>query len=585
MEVTGTRSRSTLCSGWHAGLLVLVAACRSGAPGSAGPSGTGGSGGAPGASDARSGRPDTAPAATGVDASVPAPVDAEGSPPGGTADGSAAPVQTLPLKSVVPLPGSASEQPGVFRLSPGTAIRVAPATPEMLALGRHLADRLTATGYALPVSGAAGSSGTGNVLLTTQGADASLGEEGYQLAIAAEGVTLAAAQPAGIFRGLQTIRQLLGDGIEQPTVQPGPWGLATGTIRDQPRFAWRGAMLDVARHFFGVEIVRRFIDLLAYYKMNRLHLHLSDDQGWRIAIEGWPNLAAHGGSTQVGGGPGGHFTRAQYAEIVAYAQERYITVVPEIDMPGHTNAALASYPELNCNGMSPPLYTGVDVGFSSLCIGRPATDRFVAEVLAELAAMTPGPWLHVGGDEALSTVPAEYVAFISSAQKVVRALGKQMIGWEEVAAIDDLDRASLVQHWSAVALASRAKQQGARIIMSPASRAYLDMKYDAATVLGGTWAGFIDEQRAYEWDPATQVPGITEADIVGIEAPLWSETIRTGPEVELLAMPRLAGYAEIGWSPAQGRSWAEYRSRIGAHGPRLRAMGVNFHQSSRIPWR
>jgi hexosaminidase len=509
---------------------------------------------------------------TATDSSRPAP------------DGPEGPVQTVQFKSVIPLPASATQTGGAFRLSAGTGVVVAPATAEMMALGRYLAERLRpATGFALPVS--AGPAGSGNILLSTQGADPALGEEGYQLVITTDGVTLAAATPAGVFRGLQTIRQLLAEAIERPAVQPGPWGLATGTIRDLPRFSWRGAMLDVARHHFAVEVVERFIDLLAYYKMNRLHLHLTDDQGWRIAIDRWPNLTSHGGSTAVGGGPGGFYTKAQYAEIVAYAQDRYITVIPEIDMPGHTNAALASYGELTCTGVAPALYTDVMVGFSTLCIGRPATDRFVSEVLGELAALTPGPYLHVGGDEALSTVPAEYVAFISGVQKTVRSLGKQMIGWEEIAAIDDLDRTSLMQHWKVVALATRTKQQGAKIIMSPSSRAYLDMKYDAATPVGGTWAGFINEQQAYEWDPATQVPGIGEADIVGVEAPLWSETIRTREEMELLALPRLAGYAEIGWSPTQGRSWNEYRTRIGAHGPRLRGMGATYYQSSRIPWR
>jgi hexosaminidase len=493
---------------------------------------------------------------------------------------------TVPLKSIIPLPASATETGGAFRLSSMAGIFVSPGSPEMMALGLYLAERLRpATGYALPVAAASGGPGDGNILLSTEGADPALGSEGYELAVTTTGLTLTAARPAGVFHGLQTIRQLLPEAIELSTVQSGPWELTAGTIRDTPRFPWRGAMLDVARHFFGVDVLKRFIDLLAYYKLNTLHLHLADDQGWRIVIDAWPNLTTHGGSTQVGGGPGGHFTKAQYSEIVAYAQERYITVIPEIDMPGHTNAALSSYAELNCSGMAPPLRTDVAVGYSSLCIGRPATDKFVADVLAELAALTPGPYLHVGGDEALATVAAEYITFISGVQRVVRGLGKQMIGWEEVAAVSDLESTSLVQHWASVPLAIRTKQQGAKLIMSPSSRAYLDMKYDAATVVGGTWAGFIDEQKAYEWDPATIAPGIVEADIVGIEAPLWSETIRTREEVELLTLPRLAGYAEIGWSAAQGRTWAEYRLRIGNQGPRLRNMGANFYQSNRIPWR
>src|SRR5262249_42523704 len=155
--------------------------------------------------------------------------------------------------------------------------------------------------------------------------------------------------------------------------------------------------------FFSVADVKRYIDLIAYYKLNRLHLHLSDDQGWRIWIDSWPNLATHGGSTEVGGGAGGYYTQDDYREIVAYAQRQYIMVVPEIDLPGHTNAALASYPELNCDGVAPALYTGIEVGFSSVCIDKPLTYTFIDDVMRELAELTPGPYLHIGGDEARAT--------------------------------------------------------------------------------------------------------------------------------------------------------------------------------------
>jgi hexosaminidase len=511
------------------------------------------------------GNPDTAPGNGGV----------EGGPPAGPAA----------LDSIIPRPVMVSAAPGSFALTATTRIVVEPASAELMAIGRYLADRLRpATGFPLTVAAAGGPS-AGDIRLTTQAGDPTLGDEGYQLQIAPEGVTVTAFKPAGVFRGLQTIRQLLPADIERASAQAGPWTLTAGSVRDQPRFVWRGAMLDLARHFFGVEIVKRFIDLLVYYKMNRLHLHLSDDQGWRIAIEGWPRLTSVGGTSEVGGGPGGFLSKQQYAEIVTYAQERYVTVVPEIDVPGHTNAALASYPELNCNGMAPPLYTGVNVGFSTLCIGTPATDRFMADVIRELAAMTPGPYIHLGGDEAMSTKPDEYVTFISAMQKLVKAAGKEMIGWEEVAAIADLSPTSLVQHWANVPMAMRAKQQGAKLIMSPASRAYLDMKYDATTPVGGTWAGFIDERKAYEWDPATQIPGIAEADIVGVEAPLWSETISTREQVEYLLLPRVAGYAEIAWSPPTGRTWDEYRTRLGNQGPRLTAMGANAYRSALVPWK
>ncbi|WP_228984746.1 family 20 glycosylhydrolase, partial [Streptomyces sp. DH12] len=183
-------------------------------------------------------------------------------------------------------------------------------------------------------------------------------------------------------------------------------------------------MLDVSRHFFSVDEVKRYIDRIALYKINKLHLHLSDDQGWRIAVDSWPRLAAYGGSTEVGGGPGGHYTKDDYREIVRYAASRYLEVVPEIDMPGHTNAALASYAELNCDGVAPPLYTGTEVGFSSLCVGKEITYDFVEDVVREIAALTPGRYLHIGGDEAHSTPHEEYVAFMERVQPVVARYGK-----------------------------------------------------------------------------------------------------------------------------------------------------------------
>ncbi len=491
---------------------------------------------------------------------------------------------TTPMDNVIPLPVSVETTGGTFALTATSDIYVEPGTAELTAVGQYLADKLApATGYRMQVLGTTGPPpANGHIYLTVANRDPALGEEGYELTVTQDSVTLAAYRAAGLFRGLQTIRQLLPPSIESATVQPGPWEIAAGTIRDYPRFAWRGAMLDVARHFFGVDDVKRYIDLLAYYKLNRFHLHLSDDQGWRLMIDSWPNLALYGGSAEVGGGPGGYYTQAEYSDLVAYAQSRYITIVPEIDMPSHTNAALASYAELNCDGKAPPLYTGIEVGFSSLSIAIESTFVFVDDVIRELAALTPGPYLHIGGDEAHSTSAADYVRFIARVQEIVQARGKQMIGWEEIAQ-SELFSTSIVQHWHSD-LARTAVQQGAKVIMSPASRTYLDMKYDDSTPLGLDWAGCIDVKEAYTWDPATQVDGVSESDVLGVEAPLWSETLETIEDVEFMTFPRLLGCAEIGWSPETGRNWDEYRLRLAAQGPRWAAMGVNFYRSPQIPW-
>jgi N-acetyl-beta-hexosaminidase len=508
---------------------------------------------------------------------------------GGPSDGgssSCQPGSTAALENVIPRPVSMTESGGIFCLPATARIVVDPGATELVAIGDYLAEKLRpATGYALQVA-ASDSVVAGDIRLTLGGGDPALGDEGYELDITVDGVTLSAYRPAGLFRGLQTLRQLLPAAIERTTKQSGPWPLATGVVRDHPRFGWRGAMLDVARHFFSVADVERYIDLLAYYKINRFHLHLSDDQGWRIVLSSWPQLSTIGGSTQVGGANGSfYFSQADYAEIIAYAGRRYITVIPEIDMPGHTNAALASYAELNCDGVAPPLYTGTNVGFSSLCIGKAITDTFVHDIVGEIARMTPGPWFHVGGDEANVTSPSDYVKFVQATQSVVGGAGKAMIGWADIAQTT-LTPSSIAQHWSPnnPQRAQQAVQQNIKVIMSPAERCYLDMKYDSSTRLGTTWAGFVDEERAYTWDPATEVAGVTELDILGVESPLWTETIRTHADIDYMAFPRIVGHAEIGWSPASGRSWDEYKTRMGSHGPRLTAMNVSFYRSSRIPW-
>ncbi|HZY42161.1 MAG TPA: beta-N-acetylhexosaminidase, partial [Anaerolineae bacterium] len=474
------------------------------------------------------------------------------------------------MNNLIPKPVLIQPSSGAFAVTADTRIYVDPPTPEVIAIGEYLAEKLRpATGYALPVMAATDTPTTGNIYLSVIEGDLASGEERYDLTITPDRLTLSAVRPEGLFRGVQTIRQLLPPDIERASLQAGPWKIPAGTIKDRPRFAWRGAMLDVARHFFSVADVKRYIDLLAYYKLNRFHLHLTDDQGWRIEIKSWPKLATYGGSTAVDGAPGGYYTQAEYADIVAYAQARYITLVPEIDLPGHTDAALASYPELNCDGEPPELYTGIEVGFSSLCIDKVITYKLLDDVIGELAAITPGAYIHIGGDEAKATPPDEYRRFIERVQPIVEKHGKQVVGWAEIAR-STLLPTSIAQYWDGDVISDALKQH-APLIMSPASRAYLDMKYDASTKLGLQWAGLIDLPTGYNWDPVTFTGGVTESDVIGIEAPLWSETLLTLSDIEYLAFPRLPGYAEIGWPPQAVRAWEDYRVRLGTHGPRLTA--------------
>jgi hexosaminidase len=485
---------------------------------------------------------------------------------------------------LIPRPLAATPERGAFELGPKSRLVVARSALEAADVGRLLAAALRpATGHALPVVCAPRAAAAGDIVLALVPGDRSLGDEGYRVRVDAEIVSITARRAAGLFWGTQTLRQLLPPPIESGEPGEGPWLVPRGTIHDRPRFAWRGLMLDVARHFFGVDEIERLVDEMTVYKLNRLHLHLTDDQGWRLAIRSWPKLTRIGARSEVGGGPGGHLTQRQYARIVAYARRRFVDVVPEIDMPGHVNAALASYGRLTADGSAPARYTGIEVGFSSLAIRQELTYAFVDDVVREVATLTPGPYLHIGGDEALSTDPADYRFFVDRVQRIVRAHGKRMVGWEETARAR-LRRTSVVQHWHDAGLARRAVGQGSKVILSPATRTYLDMKYTPASALGLSWAGTTDVRQAYDWDPATVVEGVSERDLLGVEAALWSETIDDRAGLDHLAFPRLLGHAELGWSPVGGRSWRDYRLRLAGHGPRLAARGVGFHAAPGVPW-
>ncbi len=506
----------------------------------------------------------------------------------GTAVAAVTPTATaVTFTSVVPVPASATATAGVtFSITSTTTIYTQPGSTAAADIGAYLAGILRpSTGYPLPVVDAPSPTPADGIALLLD-APASVGAEGYQLDVTGASIAIRANQPAGLFAGVQTLHQLLPPEADSATVQPGPWPVAGGHIVDQPRFAHRGAMLDVARHFFTVATVERYIDEIAVYKLNYLHLHLSDDQGWRIVINSWPNLTTIGGSTAVGGDPGGYYTQDDYRQIVAYAASRYITVVPEIDMPGHTNAALASYAELNCNGIAPPLYTGTDVGFSSLCVSKEITYTFIDQVVGELAALTPGPYIHIGGDEAQSTTAADYATFINRAQQIVAAHGKTVLGWHDIVNATLLPT-SVAQYWGTTnrnSTVAAAAQRGTKLVMSPASRTYLDMKYNSRTVLGQKWAGFIDVKTAYGWDPGSFLAGVTEASVLGVEAPLWTETIRTLADIEYMAFPRLPAIAELGWSPLSTHNWTAFKQRLGAQGPRWHIMGINYYHSTQISW-
>lgn len=464
-----------------------------------------------------------------------------------------------------------------------------------------LAAEQLAAQLSTPVSVAitdASPAGTADIALVLSD-DKALGAEGYRLVVS-DGVRIEASTTTGLFYGVQSLRQLTSTSGAAPAT----------TITDSPRFGYRGVMLDVARYFHGLDTVKAYIDRASSLKFNALHLHLSDDQGWRIQIDAYPKLTELASGSDMAGGTGGFFTKNDYREIVDYAAARHMIVVPEIDTPGHTHAVSLAYPELVeepviLDYMKPsdpggiPVsgepYTGGTVGFSSLKIDEERTYEFLTTVFTELAEMTPGPYLHLGGDEALGTAPADFVRFITRTADIVAATGKTPIAWHEAGESRELPAGTVGQYWNyrtpQEGHAEKAVSftlQGGKLIFSPADAIYLDMKYDEATPLGLSWAGLTDVATSYDWDPASVFPGVGDADILGVEAPMWSETLRSLADIDAMAFPRIASAAEIAWSPAAGtteqRNWDSFSARVGALGPHWSALGIAFSARDEIAW-
>ncbi len=504
----------------------------------------------------------------------------------------AGPVRTGSFDTLIPKPSEVTRSRGAFVLSGEVGVGVegdAPAGDAAALLRRRLADAGVTTGA--PGDRDAGPAGGGDeggrgarpsIVLTSKGAGAELGAEGYRLVIATDGVEVRARGHDGFVWGVQTLAQLLPASHDDVPGAGAP-GLPAGEVRDVPRYRWRGVMLDVARHFFGVDDIERVTELASAYKLNRLHLHLTDDQGWRLAIAAHPELAEVGGRTEVGGGPGGYLTRDQYRAVVEHARRLGVTVVPEIDMPGHTNAALVSLPYLGCDGRAPAPYTGMSVGFSSLCVDAETTYAFVTDVIGELARLTPGRWIHIGGDESQATAPDAYRRFVARALAIVRAAGKVPVGWEEIGDADLSGGPVIAQHWIDPAPAARAAARGAELVVSPANRVYLDMKYDATTP-GNAWAGLIDTRTAYSWDPATAVPAARPSQVLGVEAPLWTELVTTTADIDARLLPRLPAVAEVAWTGQGARHWPDFRVRVAGHAARWAAGGYGYTRDPGVPW-
>lgn len=406
-----------------------------------------------------------------------------------------------------------------------------------------------------------------------------IGKEGYKLKIDSKGVLILAATDTGLFYGIQTLRQMFPAEIEKQKIH-GKIKLQKVTIADSPEYEWRGSMLDIARSFFGVDYLKKHIDRMAMYKLNRLHLHLTDDQGWRIEIKGWPKLAEIGGKSAVKYGRSGFLSQKQYKELQEYAEARHIIIIPEVDMPGHIYAALMAYPELNCEGFSnlkpqmaapPQMFQGYKVGWSRLCLEKPETYQFVSDVIEELSQITNGPWIHIGGDE---IDDPRYEEFVVKADSIVKHFGKTSIGWEEVTKAP-VSSSLISQKWN-----GRTKSMvDVKIIESMCSNFYFDHANVPGQEHTNNWCkkNGVSLKDAYNYK--TDNP-----NIIGVEAPVWTELVTSNAAADNRLWPRSAAMAEAGWTPYEIRNFNDFTRRIGQHSERLENLKIDYYRSPEVQW-
>lgn len=509
--------------------------------------------------------------------------------------------------AIIPEPVSLEQKSGEFLLTNNTVIEIsADDNTSVNAVANYLATLLNKpTGYNLSVS----KSSTGNniKLILNTSYDSELGEEGYLLTVATSGVTISANKPAGLFYGVQSFIQLLPKEIESKiVVDKKDWTIPAVVIKDYPRFGWRGLMFDVSRHFFTKDEVKAFIDDMAKYKFNLLHLHLTDDQGWRIEIKSLPKLTSIGawnvkkiGTFNYFSDPlpneprdyGGFFTQDDIRDIVQYAKENFINILPEIDVPGHSLAAIASYPELSCTPGAdkyrvnsgekfmvwPPkghFYGLVD---NTLCPANPKVYEFLDKVFTEVAALFPFEYIHMGGDETarnfwekspqikalmqrekLKNLDEVQSYFVKKVEKIVESKGKKLIGWDEILQ-GGLAPNAAVMSWRGIDGGIAAAKMKHEVVMSPTTFAYLDYMQGDAAIEPPVYAT-LRLNKAYQFEPVPE--GVDAKYIKGGQANLWTEQVYNFRHLQYMVWPRAFAIAESVWSPKEKKNWKNFVPRV-----------------------
>ena len=527
-----------------------------------------------------------------------------------------APAKPQPEVSIIPRPLQLEVMTGSFSPGLGMAILVESADGRAVDVARYLAERLgAAAGGFIPVSTGSQSAGQKAIVLAER-QDTALGTEGYRLNIQSDRVRLESPTPAGLFYGVQTILQLFpADGFAGK-MTAGSLTLPCLAIQDSPRFRWRGFMLDVSRHFHPKEYVLKLIDYLAMHKMNSFHWHLTDDQGWRIEIKSYPRLTDVGawrvdrGDTpwtlreqqKDGETPtyGGFYTQDDIREVIAYAQSRYITIIPEIEMPGHCLAALASYPQYSCSGgpfKVPPgsVWPIKDV----YCPGNDETFAFLEGVLGEVADLFPGPYIHIGGDEVdkstwkacpkcqarmlaegLKTEEELQSYFVKRIEMFLNSRGKILLGWDEILE-GGLAPKAAVMSWRGTEGGIAASRAGHDVVMSPTSHCYFDYYQGDPLTEPLAIGGFLPLRKVYSFEPVpSELTSEEAAHIMGSQANLWTEYILTSKHAEYMTFPRIAALAEVGWTSKENRDWTDFTARMEKQFVRYDRAGVNYGKSA-----
>ena len=499
--------------------------------------------------------------------------------------------------NVIPKPSEYTMNEGTFTLGADAEIAVIAeddgAAAELTNTGEYIAEVFRAsTGYELPVVEKTQPE-NGDITLRLD-PDGGYAEQAYAIDVTTDQVIIEAGAPVGIFYGVQTLRQIFPSEIESETlVNDLTWNVPCSSLSDEPEYGFRSMMLDVTRHFFTVDQVKRQLDMLSQYKINTLHMHMSDDQGWRLEIKGemygesLDKLRTIGAQTScnTNGIKAGQYTQEEFKEIVAYANERHIQIIPEFDMPSHAWAALVSLNFLNSTEDGRPVangydntrpYEGWDVGFNSLECRNEKTYEFIDEVFRQVSEISPSKYIHIGGDEAHVTSHDDYVYFMNRVTEIAKKYGKTPIGWQNYDTAVENPEGTVTQFWST----GNAKfEEGINYVVSPADHAYMDMKYDSDCPYGLEWATHNPVDDSYNWDPTDYG---SKDQIVGVETCLFTETIATDEALDYMIYPRVLGHAEIGWTAKEDRSWDEYKTRLATHDARLELQGIGYKRDSMI---